>query len=161
MDSLEAGQRAGLGNPAHAVSNGNRRPETLFVFANIETAQVDSPFLDRRLRETESFKGNHEFRGPTVIVRFNLHVPYAIPVIVELTVVGDLGVALRACGIGTELECGPPIMKAIQDHGDAVGFLRSEVLSQDNNIVQRIRIEANETDVEIVVVIDEADLGSF
>ena len=95
----------------------------MLVKTDDETAHVHSPFLCRWLRETESFEGNHEFRDPSFVIYTGLHIPYALPIIIELTVVGDLRIALGPGRIRTELESGAPVVKGIDGYGDTVGFL--------------------------------------
>src|SRR5207249_1642120 len=82
MYALEPLQRAGLRNSGHAESNGDRRPETLFVSADDEAAEVHAPLLRGLFCETQCLEWNHEFGDPAFLVDGDLDVPGSFPIVI-------------------------------------------------------------------------------
>src|SRR5262245_19817092 len=115
----------------------------LFVQTKEAPAQVQTPLLRWRARESESFEGNHEFGNPPFAIPGHLHIPHAIPILAGLAVVGNLLVSSCSCGIRLEVESGTPVVKAVDSKTDSIGLIPLVVFLEyiDINVIRIIIAE--------------------
>ena len=91
-------------------------PEYVLVFPLDRAMEVHSPNDAFVAKESKGFKGNGNFRRPSLIMDLCRHLPLFIPILIgDLSFVGNSGVVLGPQWIDPKQIAIPAVVKGIQD----------------------------------------------
>src|SRR5205809_3465443 len=88
-------------------------PQVLLVLATDEAAYVEAKLQAGRVAKSQRLERYPEFRRPPGSIARDCNVPNAIPILVEVIEVGQLGVPAGTVGIRPEHECAAAVAEAV------------------------------------------------
>ena len=147
-----------------AVSQAQRNPERFLPGALYAASEVDAPRLIAAPRKPEGVERDHVLGRPSVIINLAGRVPQPVPVTVGVIALGaDEGVGPGAIRIDLELEGLAVVVERRDDNRDhVVGETHPRVpLHVRRHDLLRIRIEADESHVQVLVVVHYPDFGGI
>ena len=107
-------------------------------------------------------EGNHDFRGPAFVGDPRRDIPYTVPVLVQKLGAVKESIESRAVGIDLEKITIPEAVECVNHHSEIVIAFEIDIaLHFVTDDRAGIGIEAYDTYIDIIIVIDDADLRPF
>ena len=156
----EVGDLARLGQLIELRIQTSARPAVLLQLSIDVAGDVEAPHRPPG-RKAQALERNRELRDPSLVRASGAHVPDGVPVSVQLST-GDQAVHERPRRIGREVERAALIAKGVEQDLDAVVGGQAGVarhLRADDP--PRLGVVRDDADVEVVLVVQERDVGSF
>ena len=165
----DAAKLAGLADLCGSVSSTPSRPEVFFVLPADEALKVDSPNYVARLHEIQSGERNRDRGCPALLGNPSLGSPDAIPARVTVSsapvralFLRDQRIALSAERIYLKHVRITPVVRGVDDDFEIVVQFLGHItpqLGRDDPFW--VRVEARDTEIDLVPVVQGADLGFF
>ena len=140
---------------------GHLFPHRPFVFPFVQTFDIEPPDLVLAFGKAEIGEGDLELGRPALIVDMRLDPPNSPPVAVRVSVVVAVTVRLDTARGGGESVAGAVVVVWVDIEGDPVG--REDIAASAESVDDflRFRVIAAKTDIEVVAIVDDVELGVF
>jgi len=159
LHPLEPDEFPVVGHVAHVLALDRRRPADDLVAASDEALDVETPHGTAGI-EVHRLEGDDELGRPSRVVDGALHVPDAVPLEHEITILDDESVLPGRDGIRLEEVAVAVVVEGIEAEADRVaGAERRIALHLLGDDAGGIGIEAPDDDVEVIGIHEEPDLG--
>ena len=162
LQSLEAGEQACLGEVGDPHVLPRRGPAVLLLLPLDLSLDVQAPGGLSRL-EAEGLEGNGQLGRPPALGPEGRRIPDPVPVVGRvLLVVRDLPVASRPRRVDLEEEAVALVEEGVHQDGDRVVDLQHRVTGElGGHDGPGLAVVADDAQVEVVRVVEHADLGLF
>src|SRR5260370_21551891 len=158
-----------MADPRGAIDAPPGRPQVFFILAADESLEVDPPDHIVRPHEVQSRKRNRDGGRPAAFRQTSFRGPYPVPPGIAVArarvcalLFRNQRVALCPQRINLEYVRVPPVVSRVDDDFKVVIQFLTDVPAQlGRNDPTWIGVETGDTEVDLVLVVENADFGVF